>query len=97
MKKVMVCCGTSMITSSIVINKLKEVFKKEKMDVKFIQCNFSEAPSNARINQPDVIVPTGAMDSKAVGGIPVVRGTSFVTGVGVEQTINEILAILKKE
>ena len=96
MKKVMVCCGTSMITSSAAINKLKEVFKKEKLEVQFIQCKFSEVPALVQTHHPDVIVPTGALEEKMAGGVPVVRGTSFITGVGVEQTVASTLAVLKQ-
>ncbi|AGB19530.1 PTS sugar transporter subunit IIB [Thermoanaerobacterium thermosaccharolyticum] len=96
MKKVLVCCGSSMITSSVAINKLKEVFKKENIDVTFGQCKFSEVPSMAKTFKPDVIVPTGPLDEKAAGGVPIVRGTSFITGVGEKETVEQILNILKK-
>ncbi|MBA5850691.1 PTS sugar transporter subunit IIB [Clostridium sp. cel8] len=96
MKKVLVCCGSSMITSSIAINKLKEIFEKEGIDVKFGQCKFAEVPSEVKSFQPDVVVPTGPLDDKDAGGVPVVRGTCFITGVGVDKVVDEILDILKK-
>ncbi|MDK2806083.1 MAG: galactitol system component [Thermoanaerobacterium sp.] len=96
MKTVVVCCGTSMITSSVAINKLKEVFEKEKLEVKFVQCKFSEVPSIVKQYNPDVIVPTGPLSEKAANGVPVVRGTSFISGVGIDKTIQEVLDILKK-
>ncbi|WP_251548881.1 hypothetical protein [Neobacillus muris] len=95
MKKVLVCCGSSMITSSMAINQLKEVFAKEGLNVQIGQCKFSEVPAQVVTFQPNVVVPTGALNEKDAGGVPVVRGTSFVTGVGVEQTVKQILDILK--
>ncbi|WP_052447415.1 PTS sugar transporter subunit IIB [Clostridium polynesiense] len=95
MKKVLVCCGTSMITSSLAINKLKKAFKEENLDVKIGQCKFSEVPGMIKTFQPDVIVPTGALNDKNTGGVPVIRGTSFITGVGEKETIKAILDIIK--
>lgn len=94
MKKVLVCCGSSMITSSMAINQLKDVFKQEGIDAQIGQCKFSEVPGQLTTFQPDLIVPTGALSEKDAGGVPVVRGTSFVTGVGVEDTIREVLEVL---
>jgi len=96
MKRVLVCCGSSMITSSIAINKLREIFENEHIDVKFGQCKFSEVPSEIETFHPNVVVPTGPLDEKDAKGVPVVRGTCFITGVGVDQVVNEIIDILKK-
>ena len=48
MKKIMVCCGSSMITSTIAINKLKTAMANAGIDVKFIQCKFAERNRKAR-------------------------------------------------
>jgi len=96
MKKVLVCCGSSMITSTVAINKLKTEFKRLKLDVRIGQCKFSEVPGMIKTFAPDLIVPTGALDEKHTLGVPVVRGTSFITGVGREETMKAILEILQK-
>lgn len=95
MKKILVCCGSSMITSSIALNKVKEALKKAKIDAQFGQCKFSEVPMQVKTFKPDVIIPTGALDEKMAAGVPIVRGTCFITGVGVEQTMQQIFEILK--
>ena len=61
MKKIMVCCGSSMITSTIAINKLKTAMANAGIDVKFIQCKFAEVQGKVKVERPDVIVPTGAL------------------------------------
>ena len=94
MKKIMVCCGSSMVTSTLTIKKLTEAMKKEGIPAEFIQCKFSEVPGKIKVNRPDVIVPTGALDPKIADGIPVIRGTSFVTGVNEKATIEEIIKVL---
>lgn len=96
MKKILVCCGTSMITSSVARNKLQTALSKEGMETKFEQCKFTEVPSMIKSFKPDVIVPTGPLDEKVAEGIPVVKGLAFVTGVGEKETIQKILSIIKE-
>lgn len=97
MKKIMVCCGSSMITSTLAINKLKKVMSEAGIsDVKFIQCKFAEVQSLVKMEHPDVIVPTGALKDSLTGSVPVVRGTCFVTGVGEKEAIDQILKILNQ-
>ncbi|MBF4695778.1 PTS sugar transporter subunit IIB [Fusibacter ferrireducens] len=96
MKTIMVCCGSSMVTSTIAIKKLTEVMKKTGIDAKFVQCKFSEVSGKIESSRPDVIVPTGSLDEKLTAGIPVVRGTSFITGINEKATIDEIIKILSK-
>ncbi|HBF37724.1 MAG TPA: PTS lactose transporter subunit IIB [Firmicutes bacterium] len=97
MKKIMVCCGSSMITSTLAINKLKKAMTEAGIsDVKFIQCKFAEVQGSIKIERPDVIVPTGAFKDSMTDSVPVVRGTCFVTGLGEKEAINQILEILRK-
>ena len=92
MKKIMVCCGSSMITSTMAINKLKQAMQDAGIDAKFIQCKFAEVQGKVKEERPDVIVPTGVLTDD----VPVVVGTCFVTGVGEKATIDKILEILSK-
>lgn len=84
-----------MITSSVAVNKIKEALIKEGIDVTFGQCKFSEVPAMIKTFKPDLIVPTGPLDEKMAEGIPVVNGTSFITGVGTEETIKKIMNLIK--
>ena len=95
MKKIMVCCGSSMITSTIAINKLKTAMANTGIDVKFIQCKFAEVQGKVKVERPDVIVPTGALKDSLTDSVPVVRGTCFVTGVSEKEAIDEIIKILR--
>lgn len=97
MKKILVCCGSSMITSTLALNKIKTYMEKEKIEVQFIQCKFAEVPARVSSDHPDVIVPTGMLDESAAGGIPIVKGTCFITGIGVEQALERIKDVLGKE
>ena len=96
MKKIMVCCGSSMITSTMAINKLKQAMQDAGIDAKFIQCKFAEVQGKLKEERPDVIVPTGVLKDTLTDDVPVVVGTCFVTGVGEKATIDKILEILSK-
>ena len=87
MKKIMVCCGSSMITSAM---------QDAGIDAKFIQCKFAEVQGKVKEERPDVIVPTGVLKDTLTDDVPVVVGTCFVTGVGEKATIDKILEILSK-
>lgn len=95
MKTIMVCCGSSMITSTLAINKLKTAMEKEGIPVKFVQCKFAEVQGKIQTERPDVIVPTGALKDTLTDDIPVIRGTCFVTGVGEKEVLDEITNILR--
>ena len=95
LQEIMVCCGSSMITSTIAINKLKTAMANAGIDVKFIQCKFAEVQGKVKVERPDVIVPTGALKDSLTDSVPVVRGTCFVTGVGEKEAIDEIIKILR--
>lgn len=95
MKTVIVCCGSSMITSSVAIEKIKSAVDKAGIQVKFIQCKFAEVPGNVDAYHPDLIVPTGALKEEQTKGVPVIKGTSFVTGVNEDITLQKIVDFLK--
>jgi PTS system galactitol-specific IIB component len=77
------------------VSKLKAALAKEHIEAKFHQCKYSDVPSMVKSVKPDIVIPTGQLNSSAAGGVPVVNGTSFLTGVGVDTTIKQIVDILK--
>lgn len=96
-KKILVCCGTSMITSSVVINKLKPAFEKNNIQARFSQCKYSDVPFQIKSGLPDLIIPTGRLSESVAGGVPIVEGSAFLTGVSLDETIEKIIKILKEE
>lgn len=97
MKTVIVCCGSSMITSSVAIKKITEYLDAQGIKIKVIQCKFSEVASNASMYHPDLIVPTGPLKADIAPGVPVIKGTPFVTGVGERETLDKIKEVLTQE
>lgn len=95
MKNVIVCCGSSMITSSVAIEKIKSATVKEGIDVNFIQCKFAEVAGIIDQQKIDLVVPTGALKEDQTKGVPVIKGTSFITGINEEVTLDRIVEFLK--
>ncbi|CUH94557.1 hypothetical protein P22_0623 [Propionispora sp. 2/2-37] len=92
-KRILVACGTGVCTSTMAINKLKDALdKRGKLKlVKINQCKIAELASMAGEN--DLVVATTQVSAKI--NIPVVLGTAFLTGVGVDQVVEEIIGLLK--
>lgn len=94
-KTVIVCCGSSMITSTVAASKIKEVAARVGApEPRIIQCKFAEVLANLSANQVDFIVPTGKLKFD-VGAVPVIKGTAFITGVGEDKVEAEIAAALQ--
>lgn len=91
-KKVIVACGGAVATSTIAANHIKELCKKQGIDVEICQVRISEIESH--LYGAELIVTTSRI--KRDYGIPYVMGMAFISGVGVEQTEDEILRILKE-
>ncbi|RRC94046.1 PTS lactose transporter subunit IIB [Erysipelotrichaceae bacterium OH741_COT-311] len=95
MKTIIVCCGSSMITSSVAIAKIQERLEKEGIQANIVQCKFAEVASNVDQYHPALIIPTGALSEEQTKGVPIVKGTSFVTGINEEATLDKIVSYLK--
>ena len=91
-KKIAVICGASIVTSTIIADKLKRLLDEQNVKAEISKGLTSEADKLAK--NADLIVTTAFLRTDY--GIPVVNGVSFLTGVGVEKTIEQILEILTK-
>lgn len=95
-KTIIVCCASSMITSTMAVSKIKEIAAAcGAPEPRIIQCKFSEVQGNLASNHVDFIVPTGKLKGVETGDVPVIKGTAFVTGVGEDKAKAEIEAQLK--
>jgi PTS system galactitol-specific IIB component len=96
-KTVIVCCASSMITSTIAAGKVKEIAQKNNLpEPRIIQCKFSEVQGNLATNHVDFIVPTGKLDDNVTQDVLTILGTSFITGINEDRTERKILEALKK-
>ena len=91
-KTVIVSCGTVIATSTVAAKAIEEACKEAGIKVVTKQCKAAEI--QVLLDQgADLIVTTSQL--RFDPGIPVVKGLSFLTGIGKEATIKEILEHLK--
>ncbi|HLS52864.1 MAG TPA: PTS sugar transporter subunit IIB [Tissierellaceae bacterium] len=89
MAKILVACGAGIATSTMASNKLKEGLKErgKLQGVTIDQCKVAEVASKAQ--GYDLIVSTTQVPSRVEK--PVVNGIPFLTGVGLDDAIEEVI------
>lgn len=94
-KRIYVCCGTGIATSTVISKKkVRAVLDEKRIPYEISQCTVQEVASKVSTSKPDIIVSSTTVTGD-VGDVPVVIGRSFLTGLKKQETIDEILAILQ--
>lgn len=88
--RVCVACASGMATSHLIMEQLKEMFKKEKIDVDISATRVGDLGTDPNF---DIIVTSTLLKGKF--RCPVFTALSFLTGIGMEQDFQEILRILR--
>ena len=91
-KTVIVSCGTAIATSTVAAKAIEEACKEAGIDVITKQCKAAEIPIYLE-QGADLIVTTSQL--RFDPGIPVIKGLAFLTGIGKDQVIQEVLDVLK--
>lgn len=92
MKKILVACGNGVATSTVAGLKIKEACEAAGLAVSITQCKLLEVESKA--SNFDLVVTTGMFDGHV--NVPVIGGIAFLTGIGVDQTIAQIIEKVKE-
>lgn len=90
--RVIVACGTAIATSTHVALKVTELLEKRGIHAQITQCRVPEVPSLA--SNADVVVATAQVPYDL--GIPVLNGIPFLTGIGIEEVIDQLEALYKQ-
>ena len=91
-KTVIVSCGTAVATSTVAAKAIEDACKEAGISVKTKQCKAAEI--KIYVDQgADLIVTTTQL--RYDPGIPVINGLAFLTGIGKEKVIHQILDVLK--
>jgi galactitol PTS system EIIB component len=92
-KVVLVACGTAVATSTVVAKAIEEACKKAGLRVMTRQCKASEVP--ALVGQgADLIVTTTPLPKNL--SVPIIQGLPFLTGIGRDQVLKQIVDALSK-
>ena len=92
-KTVIVSCGTAIATSTVVAKAIEEACKEAGIDVVTKQCKAAEI-KNYVDQGADLIVTTSQI--RFDPGIPVLSGLAFLTGVGKDKVLEEVIEHLKE-
>ena len=92
-KTVIVSCGTGIATSTVVAVAIEQACKKEGLSVNVKQCKAAELPM-ILADGADLVVTTSTMRFDPV--IPVIKGLAFLTGIGKDQVMAQIMDVLRK-
>ena len=90
-KRILVACGTAIATSTVVAKGIEEALKERGIQVMTRQCKASEVRSLA--DDANLIVTTTPVPSDL--GVPVIQTLAFLTGIGKEEVIEQIIEALK--
>ena len=89
-KTILVVCGTGMASSAIMGDAVHELLKRNQVDSKVILCRYSQIKSY--LSQADLVI--ASVNPPEELERPVILGTGFLTGVGVDQLEQAILTQL---
>ncbi len=96
----LVACGTSIATTAMVVEVLREdLVRQKKYKIDFIKCKTSELIPKVELVEPDVVISTAPVKPKMIEdwkqrGIAFFKGTPFLTGVNVEPLMVQLLELL---
>lgn len=93
-KRIYVCCGSGIATSTVIAKKVKEALESHGIPYTLDQCTVQQISSKVATLKPDLIV-SSAQITTDVQDVPVVMGRSFLTGIKKQETIDEIISVLK--
>ncbi len=91
-KRILVSCGTAIATSTVVAMAIEEALKDRGINVTIRQCKASEVPS--LVQGMDLVVTTTPVPGNL--GVPVIQTLAFLTGIGKEEVLEQIVAELSK-
>lgn len=94
-KKIYVCCGTGIATSTVIVKKVSEILSEHQIPFEISQGIISDVKSKVENVKPDLVISSSVITEEL--GVPVVVGSSFLTGINTQKTIDMILSILTEK
>jgi PTS system galactitol-specific IIB component len=91
--KILSICGSGVVTSSMVANKLKEMFGEKGYDVSTVEANPSELDMYLMREEFDFIAHSSPIGDSH--GVPALSAMGIITGRGEEKFMEDAMKILK--
>lgn len=88
-KRIYVCCGTGIATSTVISKKVSEFLNENNIQFDISQGIVSDIKAKVDNKKPDLVISSTTI-SADLGDVPVILGRSFLTGIGVDKTKEEI-------
>lgn len=92
--KILSICGSGVVTSSMVANKLVELFEEAGYDAHTVEANSSELEGYVMREKFDLIAYSSPIGDPC--GVPAINAIGLITGMGVDEFMEQALEILKK-
>lgn len=96
---ILVACGTSIATSSIVVSILKEelVDNRGFQNITFQKCAVADLLEKIEFYKPDIVITTTKVDPDWVKNLTYFGGVPFLTGQGMEEVIEQIVQKIEEK
>lgn len=94
MKKIVVACGSGVATSQTVASKVEDLCRQRGIPVATESVGFRSLSSS--IKHADLFISIIPYD-KTDYGVPTVSGIPFLTGIGLDAAMDEVVKILKRK
>lgn len=92
--KILTICGSGVVTSSMIANKLIEMFEDQGYDCTAVEANPSEMENYCMRDKYDLIAYASPIFDNY--GIPALNAIGLITGMGDDEFMENALEILKK-
>jgi len=93
MLQILVLCGNGAVTSTVVMTKLKEKLRDNNVQATYTQKRVAEGTQALQDKNYDVVVSTAGQNFAKGHDVPVLNGIPFLTGIGVDGVISQIVEI----
>ncbi|MCI9196141.1 MAG: PTS sugar transporter subunit IIB [Angelakisella sp.] len=92
--KILSICGSGVVTSSMVANKIVELLGDEGYDVSTVEANPSELEGYCMREKFDLIAYSSPIGDPC--GVPALNAIGLITGMGEEEFVEQAIEIFKK-
>lgn len=92
--RILVACGTGIATSNAAAAALRSRLEALGIRAEFTMCRVIDAPEKSKSGNYDLLVSTAGIPEGVA--IPAISGVPFLTGIGIDEAVNQIIDILRK-